>query len=410
MASRKNSSRGNFTAFRGLQNARGLDQVEFGAFFETENTDITRSNKPVRRPGRTRIFSGEVLDIWGDGTVSLFLTASGELRQLFSDATSAVLRSGVTGAGRLAAVRVANTVYWAYGTHRGVLEEGRDRPFGLDQVFPAGVVELPASQRLAAGTYRYAWAVVTGNGEEGPIGIRGAFELTDRGGVELVPPIPVDPRATRVRAFLTEVDGTNLFRLGEVDAPTNTTEQGQRRIEAMPLLQAVRPQREDLERLPPFADAHIYNGRLVVAYQNFVLFSERFDYEYFNPAEMFIPFSSRVNIVAPVKGGVFVGTDTDHFFLRGDDLVGAALDHKADYGAVPRTVDYLEQKEHGFEVAGRVAVWTGHRGPVFGLPGGQMEDTGDGVISFPSNVVHGAGAVRKHNGDVHYVSVIRHSE
>lgn len=409
-SAKKNSSRANFVDFKGLQDARNLDQVEFGAFFETENTDVTRERKPVRRPGRTRIYSGEVVDAWGDGDECLFLTGTGELRRLNSDETSTVLRTGLTESGQLAAARVANTLYWSYGTKQGVIEDGLDRFFGLDQLMPAGVVELPASERLAAGTYRYAWAGVTSQGEEGPIGVRGTFELLERGGVELVPPIPTDVRIQSVRAYLTEVNGTQLYRLGEVVAPTNTTEQGQRHIEATPLLRAVRPRREGLERLPPFFDARLYNGRLVAAFQNFVLFSERFDYEYFDPARMFVPFSSRVSIVAPVKGGVFVGTDTDHFYLRGDDLLSAELDHKANYGAIPHTVDYLEQKEHGFELGDRVAVWMGARGPVFGFPGGQMEDTGDGVLSFPANVMHGAGAVRRHNGDVHYLGVVRYSE
>lgn len=408
MAAPRNSTRANFVEFKGLQDARGLDGVGFGAFIESENADISRDGKVQRRPGRTQVYSGQVLDVWGDGEVFLFVTATGELRRLEADETTTVIRSGLPTIGHLSATRVAHNVYWSFGSSMGVVEYGVDRTFGLDQLDPAGVAPITGSSRLAEGRYSYAWTVVTDSNEEGPIGLRGTFELADRGGVELVPPIPTDSRAARVRAYLTEVNGTKLYRLGEVTSPTDVSEQAARHLEALPLLDSVRPAREDLHSLPAFSAAGIHNGRLLVAYEDILLYSERFDYEFFAPGEMFIPFYSKVNVIAPVDGGVFVGTATDHFFLSGDDIAAASLQHKANYGAIPNTVDYLEKKEHGFEGSERVAVWTGARGPVFGLAGGQMEDSGDGVVSFPGSVVFGAGAVRKHEGDMHYVSVVRH--
>jgi hypothetical protein len=408
MAAPHNATRANYVQFRGLQDARGLDGVEFGGFIESENTDISRDGKPQRRPGRTQVYNGEVRDVWGDGERLLFVTGTGELRELEDDESTTVIKSGLPGTGRLSAIRNANTIYWSYGNDQGVIENRINRQFGLDQLMPAGVVVSTSSQRLQAGRYRYAWVALTSTGEEGPIGLRGSFELSDRAGVELVPPIPTDPQALRVRAYVTEANGTQLYRLGDVLSPTDAGEQAARQLEVTPLLDAIRPHREDLQTLPPFIASGLHNGRLIVGYDDLILYSERFDYEYFAPDEMFIPLPSRVKVIAPVEGGVFVGTEKDHYFLRGNDIAQAELDHKANYGAVANTVDYLEQKEHGFDVSGRIAVWTGARGPVFGLPGGQMEDTGDGVVAVPSDAVYGAGAVRKYAGDTHYVSVIRY--
>lgn len=407
MAAPRNSTRANFTEFKGLHNARGLDGVPFGGFAESENTDIDRDGKPQRRRGRTKVYSGAVLDTWGDGELLLFVTATGELRRLHVDASTEVLRSGLPAIGRLCAVRNAHDTYWSFGTAQGVISDGADRSFGLDQLTPAGVVVNSGSSQLAAGVYRYAWCIVTADGEEGPIGLRGVFELTERGGVDLVPPIPSDVRATRVRAYVTEPNGTQLYRLATVDAPTDAGEQAARHVTVVSVLQAVRPSRENRHALPAFTAAGLYNGRLLVAYGDLLIYSDRFDYEYFAPDEMFIPFFSAVRIIAPVDDGVFVGTDTDHFFLDGADIASATLRRKASYGAIAHTVDYLEKSEHGFE-AEQVAVWMGKRGPVFGLPGGQMQDTGDGIVAVPSNIVHGAGGVRKHAGDMHYVSVVRY--
>ena len=409
MAAPHNSTRGNIVEFKGLQNAQGLKGVPFGAFFEAENVDITRRSTPVRRPGRTQVYNGAVQDVWGDGVRCLFVTSSGELRELYTDETTGLLRSGTTSSGRLAAVRVADTLYWSYGTHQGVVEARRNRPFGIQPIQPAGVVELPASERLAPGRYGYAWAGVTATGDEGPVGLRGTFELTERGGVELVPPIPTQAHVTRLRAYVTEVDGRQLLQLGQVDAPSNVSEQAQRHVEVIPLLGTRIPVRELVEPLPAFTCGGEHNGRLVVGYGDLVLYSERFDYEYFAPDRNYVPMGSVVRIIAPVDGGVFVVTDSDHYFLAGSDVATATLQHKASYGGAGNTLDYLDSKEHSFDgVEGRVAVWAGHRGPVFGLPSGQIEDTGDGVLSVPSNLLHGAGAVRKTAGDVHYVSVVRY--
>jgi hypothetical protein len=410
MAAPRNSTRANLVEFKGLQNARDLEGIQFGAFISAENTDINREGKPERRPGRIKVYDGGVRDTWGDGEELLFVTTTGELRRLDTEEGTEVMRSGLPSVGRLNAARVSKTLYWSYGTASGVIENGTDRALGLAQLAPAGVVSISSSARLAPGTYRYAWAGVTSEGEEGPVGVRGTFELSSAGGVYLVPPIPSDARMDYVRAYLTEVNGTMLYRLGMVNAPTDTVEQAARYIEAMPELAGVRPSREDKHALPAFSAAGVHNGRLIVAYEDMVLYSDRFDYEFFEPDQNFIPFSSKVHLVAPVKGGLFVGTQTDHYFLDGADIAGASLDHTANYGAIPNTLAYIEQKEHGFEVDSRIAVWTGARGPVFGLPGGQMEDAGDGVVSYPANVVYGAGAVRKTAGDMHYISVVRHRE
>ena len=373
--------------------------MPFGAFFESVNTDITRKAKPQRRPGRVKIHNGAVRTVWGDGAQLLFVDEDNALRRLDTAEGTTVVRAGVDGIGRLAAARVANTTYWSCGDHMGVIENGEDRAFGLGALAPAGIVSVGASDLLPAGRYAYAWAVVSDTAGEGPIIARGTFELADPGGVGLV--CPTD--SGRVRAFVTEPGGSELYRLATIEAAPGEI------IPVTTLLKSVRPQREDLSALPPFTAAGIHNGRMLVAWQNLLLYSPHYDYEYFNPASMFVPFESRVNIIAPVERGVFIGTETEHYFLRGDDIAGAARDHKANYGALAHSLDYLEQKEHAFEGAdARVAVWMGQRGPVFGLPGGRMEDSGDGLVTFPSEVVHAAGAVRKREGDMHYVSVVRH--
>ncbi len=410
MAAPRNSTRANFVDFRGLWDARGLDGVPFGGFIESDNVDITRDNKPTRRPGRTLVYSGAVRDVWGDGQVLLFVTDTDELRSLDKNEGSIVLRSSVTGSSRISAARMANTVFWSYGTQQGVLEYGTDRLFGLPAVSPVGITTDTAVSDLVPGRYQYGWVVVTEDGEEGPLELHGSFELSSATSVSLVPPIIVHSRVTYVRAYLTEANGGQLYRLGQVLAPANAGQQAARHIDAVNGLRALLPARENYSVLPAFSAAGIHNGRLLVAYEDLLLYSERFDYEYYVPGEMFIPFSSRINIIAPVDGGVFVGTDTDHYFLSGADVAAAELQHKANYGAVAHTLDYVEQKEHEFEGAERTAVWIGARGPVFGLPGGQLEDSGDGVISYPDKIVHGAGIVRKHNGDMHFVSVIRHED
>jgi len=409
MAAPHNSTRGNVVEFKGLQNAQGLDGVEFGAFFESENVDITRDSKPTLRPGRVQVFDGAVRDMWGDGTRSLFVTTSGDLRELHTDETTSLLAPSITGTGRLVGVRIAGTVYWSCGTHQGVVEGGRNRTFGIAPLSPVGVAVLADSERLSPGRYGYAWAGVTAEGREGPVGLRGTFELNARGGVELVPPIPAEAQVTRLRAYVTEPNGRKLFRLAQIEAPANTTEQGQRHVEVTPVLGMSRPPLELVEPLPAFTCGGEYNGRLVVGYDDIVLYSDRFEYEYFAPDRNFIPMGSRVRVIAPVDSGVFVVTDSDHYFLDGPDIAAATLKRKAGYGGIANTLDYLEPKEHSFEgVEERVAVWMGHRGPVFGLPNGQIEDTGDGVLSVPDTMLQGAGAVRKVAGDVHYVSVVRY--
>ena len=119
-------------------------------------------------------------------------------------------------------------------------------------------------------------------------------------------------------------------------------------------------------------------------------------------------FRDKVTMIRKVEDGLYVGTLSTTFFLRGNDIIegGFDLEILADYGVilgtdVATTGDYFPESK----ARGIIAVWTSTRGICTGGSGSNYLNHSIGTVSVPE-AQQGAGLIRDLGGYRQYITTL----
>jgi hypothetical protein len=263
----------------------------FGALPEGYNVDIDDGGRVSRRKGYTKRVSGASHSLFCHDNVNCYFINATNLRKLYGDYTTSVVRSGLTLGARASYVQIGAEIYYTNGHENGVI----------------------------VGDTSYSW---TGGSYVGPT------------------------------TYKTYSD-------------------------------------------PPLGHllAH-YNGRIMVAEGSQFWYSSPFSYSWFNLAEDFYLCGGQVEMIAPVKGGVYVSNDHQIFFLDGD-YQDWTREEIAPYPAIRGTNVIVRGEEIGRgEYGERVALWLTREGVCLGGSRGQFVNLTERDLVLPSSNA-GAGLIKK---------------
>lgn len=152
-----------------------------------------------------------------------------------------------------------------------------------------------------------------------------------------------------------------------------------------------------------------YKGRVYHAKDNTVYCTDVFDLEHSDARHKHVlTLQSKITMVRRVEDGLYIGSEKQTHFLKGNDIVEGGFDLTilADYGVVlgtcnATTGDYFpEAKTYGL-----VAIWTSHRGICTGGAGGNFKNHSVGIVSIPE-CQQGASLIREENGLRQYITTI----
>lgn len=141
----------------------------------------------------------------------------------------------------------------------------------------------------------------------------------------------------------------------------------------------------------PPAAAHLvtyYNGRIYLAVDNAVFYSEPFFYAAFDYARNYLPFASRIRLLTAVSGGLFIGTEQEIFFVGGATPAEFQLTKVADYPPLINLAsnDILDGQYllDGQTFAGQCAIIPTTKGICIGAGNGAFRNISINTISYPS--------------------------
>jgi len=143
--------------------------------------------------------------------------------------------------------------------------------------------------------------------------------------------------------------------------------------------------------LPP-RHLEFYRGRLFISYDSFVLYSAPWIYDWFDLAEGYFPFDSRVTFLRRTTDGLFVGTESGVFFLGGAGPDEFTVSRVSNDTPVEHTDVYVRGQDVSDEVRGDAAMFTSHRGVTLAGPEGLLIDFTKDRIDLP-RAPRGAGIV-----------------
>ena len=389
--------------FLGLRDAHDKRAIGKDGLSIANNVDITNDLEVERRPGYVQVTTTPVDAAWGDGT-DLIFTSSGSLIRLNLDDTEVTLASGLTVSSTLAVGRTGNRLYWSNDYETGVVKGNENRSLGLPVPDKPTVVTIGGA--IPAGVYAFALSFLRSDDQESGLSLEALVTTTNRDGFSIsIPASSTDSDVDRVNVYVSAHDGRQLYLLATANlgAAAVSFDDSTRRLGTIPA------QFKHSGAPPPFQCAAVCNARLVVGCGENIYFSYPFAYEVFNLAFGYIPMQSRVEIIVPVEGGTYVGTGDQVLYMQGDISDPSDVRSVANYGVV-RGSRAMPLESHEIDVeefSGKGAAILTERGYALCLDRGRFSNVTEGEAVFPAAPIVGDGVIRRVNGTVHALSVVK---
>jgi hypothetical protein len=142
-----------------------------------------------------------------------------------------------------------------------------------------------------------------------------------------------------------------------------------------------------------------HNSRVLVAVDNILFYSEPLAYGWFDYARNYIGEPARISMIAPVLGGVYIGTEQGVFYYAGDDITKAERRKITDDPPVSGTHVFVDASQVGKEgkLFGPAVVWTGQSGLYMGISGGTLYSLTSRKLVLPQPFSRGTAIVRDGN-------------
>jgi hypothetical protein len=350
----------------GLNTILRPDSLPVDALRRCVNYDIDDAGKLSRRGGSTKIYSGTIVKgtLWSSDDFSRTLfVESGSLWELIEYPTGTytprLVRTNV-GNTRMSYLDLNGNTYYTNGIQTGLmLADGNDVPWGM--IGPGSQPNLTQgiSGELFAGTYQVAITYIADSGEESGTGLAKTIEVAADNSSIFLSDFPASPPGTAfIRVYVSHMDGEGLYRMADLHPAAPHYE-----IDRVSNTAAFRLQTQFGMAPPPGDILEYHNGRIYIANNNILWFTEPLRYGLVKPMKGFLQFPKRITIVKAVDDGLYVCSDKT-YWISGADTPQFHQREVLPYGGVFGT---------GINIPNFDAVaWFSKRGIVFGGENGEV--------------------------------------
>ena len=279
-----------------------------------DNVDLTGKGGLKRREGFGLLLPGDVHSLWSD-ELGAFAVIDDDLCALAphnGGIASTVLRAGLPKL-LVSFTRAPNgIVWWSNGLELRCIVDGVDFPMSAAPALAPAVV-ASAGGALPQGLYIVAFTWAGPQGESAPthaapveVPAGGRIDITDAGGATV---------------WLSGPNGDQVSSYGAVDTVAVLSPGGRvsRTLNTAPM--------------PPGHIVRMHLGSLLVAHENVVFVSVPYASGIYQPSRGYVPFPSKITVVEPVEGGVYICTEQKTYWIT-DFFSEAALQPRFPFGAI----------------------------------------------------------------------------
>jgi len=369
--------------FTGVNNQTSADAMVPADLAACVNFDVNDAGALESRPGLASVWTGTDAHSLHGHDGALFFRAADKLYRL-AGGTAAVVDTGLDGATCFASA--PQGLFYSDGQRCRVYAGGAAAPWGLPP---------PSFSVSGAPGTSLVTAVYLRDGMES-----GAATPAAAGDTAVVD-IPAHPEATHKVVYLSKPGGTVLYRAAVVPVG-----HGPVTVNAS---MATGPALETLHKTPPPGHevSAVWNGRALVGAGRFLLYSDPFRFDLFDPLRQAVPFPSDVTLLVAVSPqALIVGTDSAIYRLTGADIGAASISQIADFGAVRGAgvrVDASVFPDAGQSVG---VVFAAHGGFCFAGADGGVANL-SGARFRPGRFISGSAAFSRKPGNHSVVFTIR---
>lgn len=359
----------NIKKWNGLHNTISVERMEPGDLTAGVNVLLRDDGRLTRRMGmierQATLPGSRMHSLWTDGNVNGLCVRGRSLCSVHPSTFALTPIATLTADGPLAYAGVDGLVYWSNGTDLGVVQEGRNRSWGMTAPLLPAHTLTPGS--MPPGTYMTAMTFRRADGQEsGPSPVEVTTLTASRGLLWAGLDVSTDLGVTHKSLWLTATDGEVLYRAATV---ANTSTTAQYSGDTTELAEAI----ETMHLQPPPAGQALafYAGRMWVARDEYIFGSQPFSAELFDLRE-YLPARGRVTMLAPRPDdkAMLVGTDAGVGWVTGGDLATMEYAHALDDPVLPGSLVYVPGEAFGDGDAGQtmIPMWIGESGVYAAAP------------------------------------------
>lgn len=314
------------STINGIRNVVDSERLSTGDLVAGVNIDLDVGGKPTRRLGADRRVTGTPKGLWsGDGRRAYYQDGT-DLKEFTPPAATRVVRASLSVNARPVFETMNGVVYYTNGLVTGSIVNGETRSWGTP--VPALPSVVVGAGNLKAGTYGWTMSFVRRNGQESGCHRMLTVEAGDNASlIFTMPTTSDDAEVTHKNLFITGCNGEEPFLVGTVPLATATSTYASERLGSVIA--------DTMFKGPP-PPGHLlcaYNGRIFIAQDKYLFYTDPSAPELVNYRKNFIFIGAEPTVLAPTKSGIYVATRGEHVFLNGDSPEKFVLQPLAPYGA-----------------------------------------------------------------------------
>lgn len=374
------------STFKGVRNDVSPERFDKGDLQLCSNIELDETGKPYRRGGTTALDAVPLHSLWANDELA-YGVREGTLQQLNADFSWTDLSIPIAGA-RVAYQRVVNDVFFSDGLVNGIVGTDGYRPWGI--AVPPQPTFIKGFGSISPGKYLVTMTYVRRDGKESGASPVFSVDVEQGEGLSFTLPVSTDPWAETKNLYISDCNGEVPYLIGTLMNSDTTAGVWQ-----MP---AGRTRAVRTLRMGPPPAGHVlgyYKGRVYVAENNYLWYSQPYEFELVHRAMNFLGFSSPVRTFAPVSDGIFIGSDDETIFVQGDDPKDFTRRQVAPYGTVMGSEVTVPEYYFGKgDQPTPIPVWMSTQGLCAGFNGGDFLNLTGGRYVLPEGVAKGASLLK----------------
>lgn len=363
---------------KGANNMARPGRLPDGFVREAVNFDARPTGELVLRPGYAPVYAGTDVRFAHALGQDLIVVDGTSLKVVDMQTATATKVRTVAGAGPVVGDAIGDVLYMATANETLCVENQYVRRWGVPA--PSVAISLTTGS-LAAGVYKVAATNEDAMGNESGAAVK-TIRIADGQGMRVTTSSPTS------RVYVSAVDSAELYF--QANAYGGAV-----------LVSSVY---DDSERLttewlvpPPLGDSiTAFRSVLLIARDNYVMFTVPFSPHLHDPLRGFFSFPATVTNVVRTTDGVYITADKT-YFLREIETATPELTTVAEHGAVAGT---------GVTLPDGRAAWFTEYGQAIGSPRGEVEFPNKNNYA-PQRATHGAAGVVEHQGGHTVVTTMR---
>ncbi len=399
--------------FRGLVNTVAPERMKPGQLSAALDVDIDDSGAIRTRRGLTQVSATASHSMWANKTLCLVMQGS-TLRRMAEDGTTTALAT-LSSSAFVSYAEYNGVVYLSNGVDAARVVGGAYLPWGLANPTHQPAAATTGIGSLPAATYMYAATFIRDDGLESGTPVPALVTLDAPGGIVFTGlPAPAQSSVVAVAIYLSGPNGSELYRAAVVPSSQDAVAVTHAHLDAMSRGMPLDPSPRSPAPAGTLVESH--GGRMYIADGPVAWYSDQFAPEVFRRENQYLLFDGPITLMASVGTGMYVGTDTKAWFLRGTDALALASDDSlVGHGAIPGTARKFDSEqlvnddEDSPTVTEPAVLWTSQRGIMLGNASGQVRNLTEAHYGIPG-AQRGAGLVREARGYVTYVAALQGTE